>query len=84
MAARHTISRQAKHGTQFRYSIRYVPEPGGPSYYWHTWAYNMEHAIENWHDTNEGEFEPRAIARQSTRPAKKWIWHAFDSTGDEY
>jgi hypothetical protein len=58
------MSKQGKHGTLYRWQVRYTAGDGSPNFVWRTWAYSHEHAWENWHDTNEeqgfdtvGDFE---------------------------
>jgi hypothetical protein len=59
-------SKPGKYGTLYRFAIDYADVPGGEYIgTWRTWAYDLEHAVENWHDGNEelgfgtiGEFRP--------------------------
>ena len=54
--AREYRTKQGKHGTLYLWKITYsdVPGPSGEVIgAWRTWAYNHEHAWENWHDSNE-------------------------------
>jgi hypothetical protein len=50
-------SKPGRHGTMYLWRIEYndVPGPHGTHIgAWRTWAYDAEHAWENWHDSNEG------------------------------
>jgi hypothetical protein len=51
------LTKPSKHGTLYLWRIQYhdVPGPDGTLVgTWRTWAYDAEHAWENWHDSNEG------------------------------
>jgi len=49
-------TKQGQYGTLYRFLFEYADVPGPDSEivgWWGTWAYNEEHAWENWHDGNE-------------------------------
>ena len=50
------VTRQGPHGRQWRYRLRYTPDPlMAPEYAWYCWAYSAEHALERWHESDAGE-----------------------------
>jgi hypothetical protein len=48
--------RPGKHGTLHRFRLEYGDQGDPHRRDWHTWAYDREHAAENFHDTNEMDF----------------------------
>jgi len=49
-------SKPGKHGTLYLWKIDYTDVAGSESDFvgtWKTWAYNNEHAWDNWHESNE-------------------------------
>lgn len=49
-------TKEGRHGTLYLWTIDYNDVPGPDGTYigqWRTWAYNNEHAWDNWYDTNE-------------------------------
>lgn len=47
-------SKPGQHGTLYRYRITYRDDdPGSPTFSWHTWAYDEDHALERWYDSDD-------------------------------
>ena len=46
------ITKPGKHGTLYRYAIRYTDEsdPGCPEMVWCTWAYDRNHAVDRFYE----------------------------------
>lgn len=49
-------SKPGKHGMLWRYRITYRDDsPGSPTFPWATWAYNEDHALERFYDSDDGD-----------------------------
>lgn len=67
-------SKPGRYGRLYLYGINYHDVPGPDGCYvgrWRTWAYNVEHAWEKWHDGNEelGFHAVGDFAREKARVA---------------
>ena len=49
--------------------------------HWRTWAYNLEHAIEKFYDSDE-HFVAFRVARATDAPTHRWSWHNLDIPRD--
>jgi hypothetical protein len=62
-----TPTKKGKHGTLYLYEIKYDIDPGVP-HSWFTYAYNEEHAIEKWDESNVDEgFRFMSVGRAKIR-----------------
>lgn len=73
-------SKPGEHGTLYRYTIEYTDDdPAFGREFWSTWAYNLEHALEKFTDSDEG-FTPVRAARQrvdsegTLTSQSSWSW----------
>ena len=73
------VSKPGRYGTLHRYAVRYgdldeYGKPGCEIGVWHTWAYDLDGAIDNFY-SSDGEFVAFAVCRMTTGPAHRWHWH---------
>lgn len=74
------IMKPGKHGTLYLYELVYDdgPDSGCPEFKTRTWAYNMEHAIERFHES-DGSWRLIKIARVLEGGfADRKNWHQVD------
>lgn len=68
------VRREGKHGTLYLWRIAYndVPGPDGELVgSWRTWAYSVEHAWENWYDSESCDDLGFAAVGQFERVAER-------------
>jgi hypothetical protein len=70
-------SKPGKHGTLYRWEIEYKStDSGSPVFTTHTWAYNLEHAVERFFDGADEDWKIVRLARvQPDVPHHRWSWH---------
>lgn len=68
------LTQDAKHGTKYRYAIEYKAAPDSPRYIWKCWAYNLDDALEQFHESEE-DYEPTRYARLTDGLAKDQDWY---------
>lgn len=49
------VSKPGKHGTLYQYLLRYKDkdDPASPTFDWKTWAYDSEHALDKFYDSDD-------------------------------